>query len=300
MKKKLILLLILSMGIGMSMTTHAEENQQIQYDHLWIVFNEQLDETEYSKLSDKNSYASSINDLVLENEPVIKVYNEIYWNYSNLPIDEIVENANQSNIVDYIVLKESPIRLRMRDSKGKFSIGLSSKSTSAKWVNDILNVSLDMNILNYDCTVTEIYCFEDFSSHMGATVYYLTTQGTFVKYYRYETSDGTWFTEHDYRSYAWEYYNYLISPENNCNENGEPIGGGTLSFLDFIAYTQNKPANSNDVNSLAPDSYSVSRNGTHYVVGALVCVILIVISTAIILLLKKRKHTCFRAQIIKP
>lgn len=275
MKRILTLLLVLIISISMCITSYAADNQQADNDDLEIILSEQLDEADYQKLSNKNNYDSSIIDITLEGEPIIKVYNEIFWNVSDLPVNDIVELADLSKTIDYIVFEKSPVRLRMYDLDADYTIGLSPNSTSTKPVSDIQKFSNNMTILDTTCTVINIYYFDGFSSHMGASVYYLTTNGNFVKYYKDELSEGVWFTEDDYRRFATQYYDYLTSPENNYDENGEPIGGGTLSFLDFITNEKVAAPDVGENKTVTPAPLDTQTNDIYWVAGVIILVIIV-------------------------
>lgn len=307
MKKILTLFFVLVISISMCITSYASDNIQTD-DDLEIILNEQLDEADYQKLSNKNNYDSSIIDVTLEGKPIIKVYNEIYWNVSDLPLNDIVAHANLSKTIDYIVFDNSPVRLRMYESNTEVKIGSSPNGVMSMPVNDIQMLSKDMTILDTTCAVTNIIYFDGFSSHMGASVYYITTNGNFVKYYRNEYSEGVWFTENDYRNFAAQYYGYLTSPENNYNEHGEPIGGGTLSFLDFIATVVNETPSAG-VNGVQnpnlgehnPDlsiPLDTPANDIYWIVGFIILGIVVISSIGIISIkqVSKRKNFAKKQQ----
>ena len=276
MKKIVTLLLVLIIGISMSITVYATDAQQVYNDDLQTILKDQLEETEYQKLLNKNYYHSSMTDIVLENKPILKVYNQMYWEFFHLPIGDIVEYANSEKIIDYIVFEKSPIRLRAGEFNSGYTISLVTNRES-KPMSDIYKISTNMTVSDTSCTVTGIYFFDGFSSHMGACVYYLTSEENFVKYYQDELSEGIWFKESEYNSFAEQYYSYLISPENNYNEDGEPMGGGTLSFLEFIADFTLSFDDKNDITFVQSNKNDTSlvpsdtpTNGIYGFVGAIV------------------------------
>ena len=290
MKKILTLFFVLIISISMCITSYAVDNQQADNDDLEIILNEQLDEADYQKLSNKNNYDSSIIDVTLEGKPIIKVYNQIYWNVSDLPLNDIVAHANLSKTIDYIVFDNSPVRLRMLyESNTKVKIGSSPNGVMSMPVNDIQMLSKDMTILDTTCAVTNIIYFDGFSSHMGASVYYITTNGNFVKYYRTEYSEGVWFTENDYRNFAAQYYDYLISPENNYDENGEPIGGGTLSFLDFVSNENITLPNFSEDNMPVSSETETPIFGLYWVIAIIAFTIVFESCTVIVILARSKK-----------
>ena len=294
MKKILTLLLVLFINTSMCITSYAADNQQSYNDDLQAVLNEHLDETEYQKLSNKSKHHSSMLDVAFENKPIIKVYNEIFWNVSDLPIRDIVKYANLSKTVDYIVFDESPLRLRMlnADSDSDYTIGVFSVGDLSKPVSDIQKISKSMTILDTACIVTNIYFFDGFTSHMGASVYYITTEGNFVKYYKDKLSEGVWFTETDYRYFAAQYYNYLISPENNYNEDGEPVGG-TLSFLDFITNVKGITPDVGTKNDITSVPFDVPMNSIYLFVGTIVFGIIVIGCVGVIAFNKITKKKIF-------
>ena len=202
------------------------------------VLNGQMSAQDNATISDKTLYNDSrLSDFSLNDSPVIKIYNEMYWDYAGASIDEIVFRAeSSSNIFDYEVFGDENIRLRSFEKEGKVTIGISPVNSSLNYINDIMATHRETEIKGQPCTINAIFCFDGFTSQMGAAVYYCTDQGVYVKYYESEHTTGNWFTEQGYQFYAVKYYNYLISPENNYDENGIPVAGHTTfgEYIDLI------------------------------------------------------------------
>ena len=66
-----------------------------------------------------------------------------------------------------------------------------------------------MLILGNECEILQIVTFDGYTSHQGTLTYVETDKGMFVKYYPDQVSEGSWFTEEDFRKYAKAYYEYI-------------------------------------------------------------------------------------------
>lgn len=103
-----------------------------------------------------------------------------------------------------------------------------------QYVQDIITLSEQVEINGNLSAVTGIYCFDGNNSHNGIIVYIFTPDEALIKYYDHPYAEALLLSEGDFKEYANSYYDYITSYENNYNEFGEPIGGGMLSFKDFI------------------------------------------------------------------
>jgi len=247
------------------------------------IFSSQLSSEDLTSLKDASLYESGHVPISIDNQPIMKIYNEIYWACSNTNLNEILLYAEQSNVFDYVAFNEN-VRLRKIVSKELISIGFSPEKSSLNYTNDIKEMSSNFEIFGRQCQILNIYCFDGFSSHQGASIYFVTDQGTYIKHYENKHSNGIWFEEEQYKKYADEYYNYLISQENNYTENGEPIGGGNLSFISFINKSNNssgtivnKPENNTEQNS------NTENNHKQLEQIVLACVVISLITLSIII-----------------
>lgn len=233
MKKRLFFTVIICMFFVLAQLICAENTNQSIEPEISTVFSNQLSSKELNDLQNKDLYSFDYELTHAESRPIMKIYNAVYWFCSHKSLDEILSYAEQSTVCDYVILDED-IRVRKLDLKEKVSIGISPQSSSYNYIKDLKEINVVYNILGNKCNILQIYCFEGFTSYQGASIYFVTNQGTFIKHYEKGDSQGVWFEEKQYQIYAQEYYNYISSPENNYNENGEPIGGAQLSFISFV------------------------------------------------------------------
>lgn len=238
MKKSLLVVIILIGCLLLNSPIYATEVKpsasKVFDEELELVLRNQMCDSDQILLED-SEFGAEIN-----NKPIIKIYNEIYWELSNESLDTILERADLAKTIDYLVFDEELIRLRKIQDGNEPIIGKNPRGSELNFIKDIQGMSTSVDILGTSCKVLNIYCFDMFTSHMGSSIYFVTDKGTFVKYYADQMSEGVWFTEQEYRNYASEYYDYLISPENNYNEKGEPVGGGLVPFLSYIDNYHNK------------------------------------------------------------
>ncbi|MBE6661531.1 MAG: hypothetical protein E7605_09050 [Ruminococcaceae bacterium] len=283
MRRGILLFLLVVIVLLFPINVYAsnyEEEWGFKDENIVTVLNSQMDTKEYAKINDKSSYNDSLNNFSLNDRPAIKIYNELYWEYAGSSITDIVSHAELvSHIFDYEVFDDENIRLRSFERNGNVSIGISSVPPSLNYVNDIKETYSTPKILNQRCTINQIFCFDGFTSHMGAAVYYCTDRGIYVKYYADEYTPGVWFSEQDYQKYAVDYYNYLISPENNYDENGNALGGGQMPFLTYIDSINNKKYVEDD------------KTGNIEKIAIVILVTVAFISCAILIVSKMKKRT---------
>lgn len=237
MKKMLTLIITLYLLCMFVISIYAGElNQQSNLtidQNISNVLINQLSSNDLIDLKNSELYETDYVLISIDNEPIIKIYNEIYWDRSNASLNEVLLYAEQATAFDYVALNQN-IRLRKIISNEVVSIGYSSEKSSINYIDDIKEITSDFEIHGKRCQILNIYCFDGFSSHQGASIYFITKQGIYIKYYENKYSNGIWLKEEEYKKYSDEYYHYLISKENNFNENGEAINGGNLSFIDFL------------------------------------------------------------------
>ena len=205
-----------------------------------------FDNSEREALQDKNIYHETVSDLVITNQPIVKIYDEIYWNKSHLPIEELLTYASKNENSDYVIFDKSPMRIRKAFTGGIYNcvlLTMSREPDNVNFIKDIQNMEATTEILEQSCKISNIVAFDGYTSFSGAALYVISDKGVFVKYYKDQNDEGSWFEEDDYRNWAKEYNEYLTSDEVNIGKNGEPVGGGTKSFLDIAKAHNEQPEN---------------------------------------------------------
>jgi len=191
-------------------------------------------ETIESQLSCTEKDAIDSIDNTLSNELLLKIYNEISWFLAGKSPSEMIAEAEKYNKTamykDYYVLSDAPYRVKI----GQGQAFKDEETNAPQYIKDILILPDQVEINGKLSAVTGIYCFDGDNSHSGIIVYILTTSEALIKYYDRPYAEALLFSENDFKAYAKDYYDYIASYENNYNEFGEPIGGGMLSFKDFI------------------------------------------------------------------
>lgn len=173
-------------------------------------------------------------DNTLSNELLLKVYNEISWFSAGKSPSEMIADAEKftetTMYKDYYVLSDAPYRVKI----GQGQVLKDEGTDIPQYVQDIIALADQVEINGNLSAVTGIYCFDGNNSHNGIIVYILTPDEALIKYYDHPYAEALLLSEGNFKEYANDYYDYITSYENNYNEFGEPIGGGMLSFKDFI------------------------------------------------------------------
>lgn len=269
----------------MNVNVYADEksdvyaNMEEKFD---IVLRDQLSQEDYSELTDTKKYHDSMKNKNIKDKPILKVYNEIYWNLANKSLAEIVETAekNEFNCDNYVVFDEVPFNV---------CVFKSDKSVAVKkvydfvprYIKDIQNLNATSELLNKECKIEGIYCFDASSSYFGTVVYLKTNNGVFVKYYKNADADALVFTEDKFADYAVDYYEYITSDEVNYNEFGEPLYSSDMGFSSFIDKSNN--IDNNNLNT-------IHRNDTQkstLLICLAVAVIALAVSVVFIVRLKR-------------
>lgn len=233
---KKIISIILSMIFSISLfvvTVYSSNTDTAEKPEL------KISDGEFSVINDKTLYKSDdpviVNDLALDNDRVITIYNGYFFSLADQPLDSIIAEANKLKTVYYALLSEDKddILLKKTIINEKLSMSSSTLDGSKKYIQDIENMKKTENILGKERNILSVHCFDGSSSHKGISVYVNTDSGLFVRYYDTKSSDGIWFSEKDYAEYAIAYYEYITSYENNYDENGNPLYG-QKSFLTFV------------------------------------------------------------------
>ncbi len=192
----------------------------------------QLSEKDFNDLQNEDLYLKNTPFESVENEPVLKIYTDLFMWHSSKDLNEILSLADQLDYIHYAILNKN-IMLTKGIYSDRVYIGTSPISINLNYINDIKKITSDFTILGKKLKILNIYCFDEYSSHFGASVYYVTDNGTYIKHYKTEYSSGVWFEEEEYNKYSTDYYNYISSYEYNHGADGTLVGGG-LSFIDYL------------------------------------------------------------------
>ena len=107
------------------------------------------------------------------------IYNHVYWDLSDKPLEEIVSAARQSGSVDYVVLTDDTL-LRITQyadaETGAYTLGIRIDPAGGnfRWHCDLFITEIKNNFGEGDCTIKQVYCFDDSSFRMGILVYFVT------------------------------------------------------------------------------------------------------------------------------
>ncbi len=230
------------MSITMNLSIFADDAQSKETSmdaDVVLLINNQLSEEEISIF--KNSDNPNIEFDELSNYPILNVFNSPFY-YSQIGetldilLSSVKEDSKKLHNSTYIALDDTPCLLKTftKDNKTTVSVIESYQSSEIpNYILDIMALTKELTVVN-KCNLQGVYCFDGSSSHQGCAVYLRTDKGVYVKYYESSASKAILFSENEFRAYASEYYEYLISYDNNYDEDGEPIVGGTKSFLSFV------------------------------------------------------------------
>ena len=217
---------ILALFTNICAAREIEESDKITEIEVAQIIKSQLTDSE------KEIFSSS-KDLDLSNEPILKVYREIFWFLADKPLKEIVSKADEYNEAfnykDYYVLSETPYKISVNQSKVVETVS----DDIPQYIKDIATLSKQVTVNGKQTDVKGIYCFDEGTSYQGIVVYVMTESEALVKYYENSHAEAQLFSESQFREYAVDYYAYITSYEYNYDENGEPLSG-VLSFKDFV------------------------------------------------------------------
>ncbi len=239
----ILLVIILSLAINISannITEYDDEDTTVDSEFASIL-NSQLTDYEISALNSCGIPELAIDEEYRSKHPIIARLGTVFSFHQvgegfDCLLDAAQESNNKMAYKDYIALSDKPYFVSIYDKDGKpiaEAVYDYYDSGVPTYISDIMGFSNGLPI-EEECRLEGIYCFDGETSHQGIAVYLLTDKGIYVEYYKNSTSKGVLFSEEDFRAKAAEYYAYLVSYENNYNEKGEPIGGGTVDFLTFI------------------------------------------------------------------
>lgn len=237
MKKAIILITIFLLLFLLGISINAEEQtiSCIEDQKLVDTLIQTFDKSELDILNDEKLHNKDLPDINFSEKPIVIIYDHVYWEYSYLSLHDVLSTMPVQSSMDYAVFGDKTIRVRKALVYGQKipQIVISSEPADANFINDIQKMSSKMLILGNECEILQIVTFDGYSSHQGTLTYVDTDKGMFVKYYPDQVSEGSWFTEEDFRKYAKAYYEYISAYENNYAENGQGLNGN-ISLLEYI------------------------------------------------------------------
>jgi len=86
---------------------------------------------------------------------------------------------------------------------------------ASAFITDMQNLSAVTTLKGVECTVLDVYCFEDTQISPNTYAYLITDQGVFVKCYSRSAAEPLVFTEAEFSAYALSYYYHCGSTEND-------------------------------------------------------------------------------------
>jgi len=280
-----------------SITVHAKSNSaSIINEDIANLLKKQFNEHEMEILLTEEYYktATGMTKEVVANKPILKIHPYIYWELSDESANTILDLREKTE-GRYIIFGEKIEQIGVGLENGEMKIGMVTPfEVIPTYLTDIQNMDVNTEICQTACTVEEIVCFNGLSSRDGVAVYLITDKGTFIKYYRNKTSNAVEFTEEDFKVYAKNYYEYITAYENNYNEKGEPINGGTVDFTDFIKtkypYVPNNNIASDANNSTAPND-SNGRSKAFWIGISVGLITTFAAGMCVFIYFNKKRHT---------
>ena len=249
----------------------------------------QLSSEQLALIQNSDLYNDSMNGITVEGQPVVIVYNRMFWEYAELSLDDIVNKATKSIPPDYLLFETSTRIQTLQKEDGQMSILVRetyTQDTLPTYLQDIASSDgKSCTILGKSQTIANVICFDGTASHQGIAVYYVTDNNeTYVRYYDSRTAKAAEFTLTDFQEYGVAYHNYITSDEFNYTEKGEPLGGATVPFTEFI-HSDKWTAYLNPSNKPIAEKEPVFATGTVITVAA----VLLSAIVALLFILRKKK-----------
>lgn len=300
MKKHIIALLIAFCYIASSLAVDAANvsNQDNKFnENLKDALIQNLDAKDKELLFDSKHFDESMQGLDFLNKPVIKCYTEHLWGEFENGLQSAVSHGENAVMEPYyIVFDTQTYKIgRWTDNGVERAVVLDTYTKLPRYLKDIQLLDSEIKTDSSKHTIENIVCFDMSHSFFGIVVYLVTDGGNIVKYYEDETSEAVVFSEEEFKLRAKKYYDFLISPENNYDENGNFVGGNNVSFAE---YTKNNPNNITEDNTNNvddpkavpnPDEKSdVKKNGVFGCVATAVTVIIAIVTVTCVLRKKKK------------
>lgn len=273
-----------SSGVNTFADNEIRDGESIMDTKIISIINGQLSDEEISALKTTGIPELALNEQSGSKTSVLRIYNEVFSPNVGEPLEtRLAEDANEkASFTDYVKLNAAPYVIRMMHDDVKTTASIDKEryaSVIPTYISDITALS-ESFVTDENCAIEGIYCFDGDTSHQGIAVYLKTDKGVFVRYYETSTSEAILFTEEEFRLKGRAYYDYITSYGYNYNENGEALGGGSISFLTFIQNADNGDGAASDADS---------NKKIYFIIGAIISVALLIGGT-VFFVKKKANH----------
>ncbi len=242
MKKTLVLILILLcmlLSACYTQPTNTVDSEQESKQIYTEAMTETMTETEttYQALSevsfqekemlfDTQRYSDNMEDLVLNDKKIVKLYSLNNFGSEYQSLDARLEQCEDKRDFHYLAIGEDAYKVSLLENG---TVYFQRKYDGAKsfW-NEFDMVNTDVVIFDTTCHVNEVICFDDM--YDGTVNYIITDQGIYVKYYLGGLLDeGRLFTDTDFQLYHTAYTIYVDETREDRYETG-----GLCVFASFL------------------------------------------------------------------
>ncbi len=200
----------------------------------------QLTSEELADFANTELYNSSMEGMALNGQPVLKIHLGALFYTTDNSLENLLTLETGFNVNQYVVLGEKPYQLVQFKETKKIGVNASFEEALPTYVADLYTLSKTMTLNGQECTLQGVYCFNLPRAATETAVYLQTDKGVFVKYYADDHMPCQLFTEAELVEYAKNYIAYLTSDEVNYDENGELLGGGSVTFSEFVKMDCNR------------------------------------------------------------
>ena len=198
MKKILILLLSCLLVLCLPLSAFAAEGQ--------VLASRQISDEELAILYDTALYKESLEGVTLTDQPIVKIYAGIPYELAGTPFSDLLARyeAKESVQREYLI---GGIHVFTYTENGVTTVGkrgYGSAIYTPPYVLDIPRMDTTMNLRGTECTVLDIYCFDESDQYRReAAVYLITDKGTYVLFYADPCyAEPAVFTEEEFAEYA--------------------------------------------------------------------------------------------------
>lgn len=217
MKKIISIMSFTIVIVFLSIITVSAEEQPLKNTsidpELGEILANAFDSKEREELQNNESYHDNAQELEISDQPILKVYNYPVWRYNYLPFDQLVDLADsmiksgEVNGCHYVIFDKDPVMIAYSHMGGIYE-----KSAKTIWIHtppffpnnfikDIQNMKATTEILGQTCKISNMVVFDGDNTDTGGDILCIDTdKGVFIKYYRDDIVEGTWFKEDDFRT----------------------------------------------------------------------------------------------------
>lgn len=286
MKKGMLFLLTVLLAMSFFHVSFAEdETAEINNDLFSEIPGTKLSEEEQAVLFDRSNYEKGLEDIFLEDKPILTWY-FLYWDYADKSLPEMIKHGQEAErVIYYIVLGEEITYLYRAKHDDGVKIGLLRYEgpENPTYISDLLSCENKVYTINgTEHTVINVVCFNSNSGHDGILMYYETLDGTFVRYYQDEYSKAVDYTIDQFQIYAAGYYEYKLS-HPAVDKDGNVLIGKVISFADYV---NSLPETPDTAQLTTPEN--TNPIFLFYVIGAAVAAAIILVFVCV-MLRRKRK-----------